>query len=191
MMSRHFLGLAIGYGWIVASTFLGASGFGIFISFAVELIVLLLIYTVYRTIDQRRNPRKYAKHQWVGQIWIAALPVIAIHFIAIRFVVGQSDLNEDLPVITFLLYEWQTWLALILILVFYLLSYSKNTISEVVDHSRNKFLVGMILFTVIPLVGILVFNVIEHPQFIILISVMAGVRLLLEVLLTKKFKLVQ
>ena len=193
MLTKHFLGLLIGYGWILASTFFGASGFGIFISFAAELLALLIIYTIYRNKDEKENPRKYRKHQGVMAVWIAALPVIAIQFLMLRSVAKYTEISGEVPDINQILFEWQVWVALLIILVIYFMNFSSKPTAEVVDTSRNKFIVCMMLFTLIGFIGFMIIILSERKQvqFIWVLSAMVAVRLVVEFFLNKKFELVK
>lgn len=193
MLTNHFLGLLIGYGWILASTFFGASGFGIFISFAAELFALLIIYTIYRSKDEKENPRKYRKHQGVMAVWIAALPVIAIQFLMLRTVAKYTEISGEVPAVNQILFEWQVWVALLIILAIYFMNFSSKPTAEVVETSRNKFIVGMMLFTLIGFIGFMVIIISERKQvqFIWVLSAMVVVRLVVEFFLNKKFELVK
>ena len=193
MLTKHFLGLLIGYGWILASTFFGASGFGIFISFAAELFALLIIYTIYRNKDEKENPRKYRKHQSVMAVWITAIPMIAIQFLMLRVVAMYTDIAREVPAINQVLFEWQVWIALVIILAIYFINLSSKPTPEVVDTSRNKFIVGMMLFTLISFVGFMIIMVNEwkNLSFVWVLSAMVVVRLVVEFFLNKKFELVR
>ena len=192
-MTKHFLGLLIGYGWILSSTFFGASGFGIFISFAAELFALLIIYTIYRNKDEKENPRKYRKHQGVMAVWIAALPVIAIQFLMLRNVAKYTEISGEVPAVNQILFEWQVWVALLIILAIYFMNFSSKPTAEVVDTSRNKFIVCMMLFTLIGFIGFMIIILSERKQvqFIWVLSAMVAVRLVVEFFLNKKFELVK
>lgn len=193
MLTNHCLGLLIGYGWILASTFFGACGFGIFISFAAELFALLIIYTIYRSKDEKENPRKYRKHQGVMAVWIAALPVIAIQFLMLRTVAKYTEISGEVPAVNQILFEWQVWVALLIILAIYFMNFSSKPTAEVVETSRNKFIVGMMLFTLIGFIGFMVIIISERKQvqFIWVLSAMVVVRLVVEFFLNKKFELVK
>lgn len=192
MLTKHFLGLLAGYSWIILSTFFGASGFGVFISFAAELFALLIIYTIYRAKDEKENPRKYRKHQSVMAVWIAAIPMIAIQFLMLRTVAKNTDIAREVPAINQVLFEWQVWVALAIILAIYFINFSSKPTPEVVDTSRNKFIVGMMLFTLISFIGFMIImaNEWKNLSFIWVLSAMVVVRLVVEFFLNKKFELV-
>lgn len=190
MITRHFFGLLFGYGWIIASTFFGASGYGIFLSYTAELFVLLIFYSVYRLIDFSRNSKKYAKQQSVITVWVAATPFIAAHFMGLRMVLSNTDIGDTVPVINDILYEWQTWIAVVVIGLFYLFSFISQPVERVVDLTRSRFLIGLVLLTAVNLVGLAFLNQTESPNFIYLLLSMVVIRLILEFFLNRQFKLI-
>ena len=96
LIKKHFeeIGIILSYiAMLVATYIFDWKPYAIFISYLVEVIVILLIYVVLRFIDERKNPRRYRKSQPIVNILIGIIPLILFQFFTVGIM--ASVLNPD------------------------------------------------------------------------------------------------
>lgn len=186
---RHFLGILFIYVWLLVSVYFGSSGFGVFVSFALELIILLVLYGVSRIIDGFRNPKKYENHPLAIQSIFVGGTMIFVQFMFGRHILSETDLGDNTPTIPELFSEWPLWIAGVLILFFYLLGVIKKPLSKIVDDMRDRFLMNFVLLTILNLGGMFAVISFENKVFVYVLMIMVIVRFIFELLLFKPFQM--
>ena len=186
---RQFLGLSSGYILLITSYLLGASGFGIFFAFLLEILALLIIYTIFRVKDERANPMRYRKQQPVFNLYITIIPFLMVQYLLIWLVLNQVSDRMYIPSFEELLAEWQNWLIIAYLVVFYFLRYRQLSTQHPADYARNRFVVSILLFTAINAVGVILTHLIQRPDFLIVLISMSFIRIVIEYFLNKKFDL--
>jgi hypothetical protein len=186
---QNLLGLASGYLLLLVGYALGASGFGIFLAFLIEIVALLIVHTLFRIRDEKANPQNYRKQASVWNLYFGIVPFIFVQYLMIWVILSQVSAHFYVPTWPELLQEWQNWLIFAYLILFYVLRYRHEHGMKAADQSRNRFVVSLLLFTAINMLGATFVHLFDHPNFFLVLLAMVITRILLEYFLNKKFEL--
>lgn len=60
--------------------------FGVFVSYLIEIVVLLLVYTFFRLREEKKNPDHYRKVQPLANLFIGLVPLIVFQYFIIGWI---------------------------------------------------------------------------------------------------------
>ena len=162
--------------------------FGIFLSFLIEFVALTVIYTVVRSIDQYKNPKKYRKLQPSITIAIAVIPLIAVQYLFISLVVSILDPMFVLFEPSNLWEQKELTFGFAAILLFYVLQTTQMSSIEAAEnlYSSNFFVEALTLnFTNI--LGVIIVAYVQINSLPFVLIMMVALRIFLELKLSKFF----
>lgn len=162
--------------------------FGIFLSFLIEFVALTVIYTVVRSIDQYKNPKKYRKLQPSITIAIAVIPLIAVQYLFISLVVSILD-----PI--FVLFEpsnlWEQkelTFGFIAILLFYVLKTTQmKSIEDAEKLYSSNFFVEALTLNFTNILGVIIVAYVQINSLPFVLIMMVALRIFLELKLSRFF----
>ena len=102
---------------LVACYFFNWKPFGIFISYLIEVIVLITFYCISRVLDENRNPAHYRNSQPLMNIIIGTIPLIIFQYFIIGWMSGiisdeQNFLTKNLLLSKETIYSFTTILII-------------------------------------------------------------------------------
>jgi hypothetical protein len=80
---------------LVACYFFDWKPFGIFISYLIEIVVLLLFYSLFRVKDEKKNPEQYRKAQPLVNLFIGLVPLILFQYFIIGWTSGFINPEQN------------------------------------------------------------------------------------------------
>ena len=162
--------------------------FGIFISYLIEIVVLLFIYAFLRLKDEKKNPDRYRKTQPLHTVFIGIVPLILFQY----FIIGwmSSHIHPDQYFIKQnLLLTKEVYFALGSMVVFYGIQ-----AAQITDHTerlnvfRDSFLFKILALTAANCIGFILVFSIEVESLLVVVTSMAVLRILLELYFGHKMK---
>lgn len=184
------IGIAFSYiSMLVACYLFDWEPFGVFISYLIEIVVLLGVYVVLRVQDQRKNPSRYRKSQSVLAVIVAVAPLVAFQYLLIGWM-SQSIF----PKLNFtnqnLLFTKEVFFAFVSLVVLY----SVQTFQMKSDAGRLAFFQDNFLFKVLALtatnvLGFFLVMELEVHALLPVFTAMVLVRILLEIYFRRKMNL--
>ncbi len=162
--------------------------FGIFISYLIEIVVLLFVYAFLRLKDEKKNPERYRKTQPLHTVFIGIVPLILFQY----FIIGwmSSHIHPDQHFIKQnLLLTKEVYFALGSMVVFYGIQ-----AAQIADHTerlnvfRDSFLFKILALTVANSIGFILVFSIEVESLLVVVTSMAVLRILLELYFGRKIR---
>lgn len=175
---------------LVACYFFNWKPFGIFISYLIEIVVLLIVYSFVRLKDEKKNPQHYRKTQPLANIYIGIIPLLLIQFIIIGFM--TLDLNpEENFIKQNLLLTKEVFFSVCSILVIYVLKALQfSTNKERLVVFQDNFLFKILALTSVNILCFIIVSVFEKITLIPLLTAMIIFRILLELYFSRKMKFI-
>lgn len=164
--------------------------FGVFFSYLIEIVALLLVFTVLRTLDERKNPKKYIKEQPINNIFIGVLPLIIFQYFMIGWM--SNDLNPDENFIKEnLIYTKEVLYGAISVLILYALKAAQiSNNQERLNTFQDNFLFRVLALSGANILGFVLIKVIGVTSFITVLTLMVMIRIILEVYFIRKMKFI-
>jgi hypothetical protein len=185
------IGIVLSYLWMLVACYVFHwSPVGVFLSYLIETIVLLLVYAVLRTIDENRHPARYRKSQPLTTILIAVVPLALFQYFIIWIVTGYID-GGRATASESILFTREALYAVIACIVAYAIKaiqLTKNDQGLVVFQAN--FLFSALALTATNLVSLLIVCFTETGSLLVVLTGSVAMRIALEIWFDRKMKLI-
>ena len=181
------IGIILSYIYMLVACYLfNWKPFGIFISYLIEIVVLLLVYVTFRIIAEKRNPDQYRKAQPLLTIFIGAIPLVVFQYFIIGWMSGlinpaQNFLKENLLLTKEFLFAFGSSLFLYTIKAFQIISHSER-----IKVFQHNFLYSILALTATNSLGVLLVFVVGIHSSLPVLTGMVVVRINLEIYFERK-----
>jgi hypothetical protein len=163
--------------------------FGIFISYLIEIVVLLFVYSFLRLKDEKKNPERYRKTQPLHNVFIGSIPLIVFQY----FIIGwmSSHINPDQHFIQQnLLLTKEVYFAVGSMVVLYAIQAAHiANHAERLNVFRDNFLFKILSLTAANCIGFILVFGIEIESLLVVVTSMVVFRILLEIYVGRKMRI--
>lgn len=178
------IGIILSYLYmLVACYYFNWKPFGLFISYLIEVIVLITFYCVSRVLDENRNPAHYRNSQPLMNIIIGTIPLIIFQYFIIGWMSGmindeQNFLSKNLLLSKEVIYSFTTMLLIYVIQAIRIRDHKKrlelfqdNFLYKVIGLSATNILGSTLVFgfgvqsLLYVLIGMVVVRIIQEFYF--------------------------
>lgn len=164
--------------------------FGIFISYLIEIVVLLFFYSLFRMKDEKKNPGQYRKAQPLGNLFIGVVPLILFQYFIIGWMSGFINPEQNFIKQNVLLTK-EVFYAIGSVVVLYAIKAVQMTNhKERLVAFQDNFLFKVLALTGANILGFVMVVGIGINTLLPTLTVMVIVRILLEIYFSRKMKFI-
>ena len=171
---------------LIATYLLDWEPFGIFISYLIEIVILLVFYALNRMKDERRNPKRYRNSQPLINVFIGIVPIVLFQYFII--VLMANELNNEQDFLKQNLFSnYQVYFAIGAMFFFYRLKQEQISKSqERIRVFQNNFMFQVLALTSTNLLGFILVFSIGVNSLLFVLSIMVTIRIILEIYFGRK-----
>lgn len=192
-MGKYFneIGVILSYlGMLLACYVFDWKPFGIFISYLLEVVALLLVYAVLRMRDQKRNPAYYRNAQPLINVFSAMFLLFTLQYMLISWMTNFIDPQQNAMKQNLLLTK-EAFLAIGTTLVLYTLrALQIANHTERIRIFQSNFLFSVLVLSATNIVGFALVTSIENISLLPVLTAMVVVRIGFEFYFGKRMRLV-
>lgn len=192
-ISNHIkkIGIVFSYIWMLfACYFSDWNPFVVFMSYLIEVVVLLFIYAILRFTDEKKNPRRYRKSQSIINLFIGIVPMVIFQY----FIIGWTSLSinpEQSFIENNLFFSKEVLYVIVSIVIFYSVKAFQITIrQERLGYFQENFLFQVMALTVTNTAGFIAVLVIGFKSLLFVLIIMVVFRIILEFYFSSKMKFI-
>lgn len=156
--------------------------YGIFISYLIEILVLIGFYSIFRSIDTKKNPSKYRKQQPLINVLIALIPFVFIQFLLIGWTAGLLNPEENFIQTNLILTKEVLYAFLVLIIIYGIEAWKKQDLEQKINTFLDNFFLKILLLSGANLIGsilVLGFGLFKvFPVILIMVLIRIGIELI-------------
>lgn len=165
---------------LIACYFFHWKPFGIFISYLIEVLVLLGIYAVLRAIDEKRTPQRYVKSQPIINLFIGIVPLVLFQYFMIGLISVFIDPEQDFTKRNLLLSK-EVMYAVVSMLILYIFTAVKiNKHSERLAVFQGNFIFKSLALTATNILAMVLVFIFEIHALLPVLTGMVVIRVALE-----------
>ncbi len=136
------VGIIVGYFFLLASHWLfQAPVYLVFLSFFAEMLVLIFYYCITRSIDKKKNPKKYRLRTSAFSILLGSVPLLLINYIFIALLASEETSGFRHRFMNFFA-QSDFWLMIVFLGISYVTRFSQLKSWE----QRERYVKEILLF---------------------------------------------
>jgi len=194
MLGRYFreVGIFLVYGWIFFAVFIfDWKPSTVFISFLLELVIILLFYVVFKFIDNVKVlPKRADEMVTLLNVILGTTILISFQAFLILTIIDELDDEMNRTTIKEMLFTKDVLILAISIIVVYLVGLlSVKGFKPKLSVLQDNFIYQVLSFSLVNIVGILAISIFEEITFKPVLVLLILSRLYLEIKFTHKIKL--
>lgn len=175
---------------LIACYLLDWKPFGIFISYLIEVVVLVLIFSIIRLKDERENPERYRKVQALGNILIGVIPLIVFQYFVIGWMASFINPEENFIQENLLFTKEFLFAVLFIVILYTINAFQIVNRKERIKVFQDNFLFKVLGITGANILGFVLAVGIEWTSFLPVLTVTVVFRIFLEIYFARKMKFV-
>lgn len=162
--------------------------FGILISYLLEVVVLIILFILFRMKDERMNPDSYRKAQPVSNLLYGMIPLVLFQYFIIGWTASfidpnQNFLKQDLLLSKEIIFPFCTMLFL-----YFIKAMQISDHVERLQVFQNNFLFKVLGLAGTSVLGFVLVIGLEITSLLPVLTVMVVLRIVLEIYFGRKMK---
>lgn len=175
---------------LIACYFFDWKPYGVFMSYLLEVVVLLIVYAYLRFNDEKKHPERYRKSQPLVNLFIGIVPVVFLQYFLIASMSIILDPEKEFNNESFHLSK-EVYYAFPPLVFFYLIKAKQISCSkERIFKFQQNFMFEVLALTAVNLVAFIAVIYLDFTTLISVLTVTVIARILLEFYFTKKLKFI-
>ena len=164
--------------------------FGIFISYLIEIVVLLFVYVMLRVKDEKRNPRKYRyrKVQPISNLLIGLIPLVLFQYFMIGWMSEIIDPEQNFTKQNLLLTKEVLYAVVSMIVLYSIKAAQIATHKERLFVFQNNFIIKVLALTGTNILGFTLVISLEVKSLLYVLTIMVIIRIIIEIYFGRKMK---
>lgn len=160
--------------------------YGIFISYLIEVIVLLLFYTFFRVREEKRNPVKYQKYQPILNLYVGIVPLVLFQYFIIGLMTVFIDAGQDFFKTNLLLSKEIYYSVASIVILYFINAVQISENQERIRTFQDDFIFKVMALTGTNILGVVFVLGFEVHSLLIVLAVMVMTRVGLEFYFIKR-----
>ncbi|PHR47599.1 MAG: hypothetical protein COA32_06470 [Fluviicola sp.] len=187
------IGIVISYiSMLVACYIFDWKPFGIFISYLIEIVVLLFVYVMLRVKDEKRNPRKYRyrKVQPISNLFIGLVPLVLFQYFMIGWMSEFIDPDQNFTKQNLLLTKEVLYAVVSMIVLYSIKAAQITTHKERLIVFQDNFIIKVLALTGTNILGFTLVISLEIKSLLLVLTIMVIIRIIIEIYFGRKMKFI-
>lgn len=183
------IGLIAGYLWLVlAYYFFDWDAWGILFSFSVEIVALLIIYTVARIVLEIKKPKLFKKQQPLPMVIMSGI-LLLVFQTGILYITLGPLYGGDESISSDFLFQKEIIFALCLTLLFHTTKLVRIKGTKKKEKTlRESIILHYLLLTGANVFCVLLVSFVNIESMLVLISIAVGIRITIELYFFRKLE---